>query len=139
MSAAPGKEVSRRRFLAGSAGAAMALTLPPFPAESQPKTRLILLGTGGGPRPKKDRSAPAQAIVVGDDVYIVDCGDGVARQMVQADLAFSRLRALFITHHHSDHNADFGNLLLLAWSSLSGPVDLYGPPPLAKMAVSSSS
>jgi ribonuclease BN (tRNA processing enzyme) len=110
----------------------MALALP-GPAQSEPRTRLILLGTGGGPRPKKRRSAPAQAVVVGDDVYVVDCGDGVARQLVQADLALSRLRALFITHHHSDHNADFGNLLLLAWSELKTPVDLYGPPPLAKM------
>ncbi len=111
----------------------MALTLPPFPAQRESRTRLILLGTGGGPRPKKGRSAPAQAIVVGDDVYVVDCGDGVARQMVQAGLALSRLRAVFITHHHSDHNADFGNLLLLAWSELRTGVDLFGPPPLAKM------
>ncbi len=110
----------------------MALALPGL-AQSEPRTRLILLGTGGGPRPKKARSAPAQAIVVGEDVYVVDCGDGVARQLVQAELALSRLRALFITHHHSDHNADFGNLLLLAWSELKTPVDLYGSPPLAKM------
>jgi len=116
--------VSRREFLATAA----ALTF-----QGKPRTRLVLLGTGGGPRPKRDRSAPAQAIVVGEDVYLVDCGDGVARQMAQADLPFSRLRAAFITHHHSDHNADFGNLLLLAWSGLKGPVDLYGPPPLAKM------
>jgi ribonuclease BN (tRNA processing enzyme) len=116
-----------------SAAAALSLALPPFAARSEPGTRLILLGTGGGPRPKKARSAPAQAIVVGEDVYVVDCGDGVARQLVQADLALSRLRALFITHHHSDHNADFGNLLLLAWSELQTAVDLYGPPPLARM------
>jgi len=72
----------------------MAVALPPFATQSEPRTRLILLGTGGGPRPKKDRSAPAQAVVVGDDVYAVDCGDGVARQLVQAELALSRLRAL---------------------------------------------
>src|SRR3989304_970004 len=49
-------------------------------------TTQFLLGTGGGPRPKKDRSAPAQAIVAGEDVYLVDCGDGVARPMVSAAL-----------------------------------------------------
>lgn len=97
-------------------------------------TRLILLGTGGGPSPKPDRSAPAQAIVVGDAVYVVDCGDGVARQFVRAGLGFPQLAGVFLTHQHSDHNADFGNLFLLGWTSgLSKPVPAYGPPPLAAM------
>lgn len=51
--------------------------------------------------------------------------------------AGARLDALdkvFITHHHSDHNADYGNLLLLAWASgLKTPVETYGPPPLERM------
>ncbi|HEY7904705.1 MAG TPA: MBL fold metallo-hydrolase [Casimicrobiaceae bacterium] len=97
-------------------------------------TRLVLLGTGGGPMPKVTRSAPAFAIVVGGDTYIVDCGNGVARQMAKAGLAFRSLRAVFVTHHHSDHNADFGNLFLLSWAGgLDTPVDAYGPPPLARM------
>src|SRR6266568_3628594 len=96
--------------------------------------RLILLGTGGGPSPKRLRSAPAQVILVGDDAYVVDCGNGVARQMVRAGVALSRIRAVFVTHHHSDHNADYGNLLLMGWiDGLKPPVDAYGPPPLAQM------
>lgn len=96
--------------------------------------RLILLGTGGGASPKKLRSAPAQVIVAGESAYLVDCGDGVARQMVLAGVPVTRLRAVFITHHHSDHNADYGNLLVLGWSAgLKGPVQAYGPPPLARM------
>ncbi|HLE68346.1 MAG TPA: MBL fold metallo-hydrolase, partial [Vicinamibacteria bacterium] len=44
------------------------------------------------------------------------------------------LDKIFITHHHSDHNADYGNLLLLAWASgLKTPVEAYGPPPLERM------
>ncbi len=98
------------------------------------RTRLVLLGTGGGPSPKADRSAPAQAIVVGDTVYLVDCGNGTPRQYVRAGLAFPALRALFLTHQHSDHNADYGNLFLLGWTSgLAQPVDCYGPPPLVRM------
>jgi ribonuclease BN (tRNA processing enzyme) len=98
------------------------------------RTRLVLLGTAGGPTPKLQRAAPAQAIVVGDRVYLVDCGDGVARQLTLAGLPFSQLRALFITHQHSDHNAGFGSLFLLGWTSgLATPVDAYGPPPLDRM------
>ena len=38
--------------------------------------RLILLGTAGGPTPKKNRAAPAQMILVNDEAYIIDCGNG---------------------------------------------------------------
>jgi ribonuclease BN (tRNA processing enzyme) len=96
--------------------------------------RLILLGTGGGPRPRKGSSAPAQVIVVENVAYVVDCGYGVARQLVLADVALPNVRHVFITHHHSDHNADYGTLLLLAWAAgLRTPVDTWGPPPLARM------
>jgi ribonuclease BN (tRNA processing enzyme) len=98
------------------------------------KSRLILLGTGGGPTPKPNRAAPAQVIIVNDAAYVIDCGNGVARQMVLAGVPLSSLRAVFITHQHSDHNADYGNLIWLAWAStLTTKVNTYGPPPLKDM------
>ena len=101
---------------------------------SSRQSRLILLGTAGGPTPKVDRSAPANAIVVGDDIYVIDCGNGVARQMVLAGLDLGNIRDVFITHQHSDHNADYGNLLLLAWETdLHTAVNTFGPPPLKRM------
>jgi ribonuclease BN (tRNA processing enzyme) len=67
-------------------------------------------------------------------LYVVDCGDGVARQMASADLPLTAIRHVFITHQHSDHNADYGNLLLLGWAAgLRTRVDTWGPPPLEKM------
>jgi len=96
-------------------------------------SRLILLGTAGGPSPKKTRAAPSQIIVIGDRGYVIDCGNGVARQMMLAGV-FRTLRHIFITHRHSDHNADYGNLLLLEWGDrLTTRVDTWGPPPLARM------
>jgi ribonuclease BN (tRNA processing enzyme) len=72
--------------------------------------------------------------VVGDACYVIDAGNGVARQMILAKLRLGAIRSVFITHQHSDHNADYGNLLWLAWASdLSRRVDTYGPPPLAAM------
>jgi ribonuclease BN (tRNA processing enzyme) len=72
-------------------------------------------------------------IVVGDRGYVIDCGDGVARQLMLAGV-FGTLRHVFITHHHSDHNADYGNLLLLAWGdALKTRVDAWGPPPLERI------
>lgn len=73
-------------------------------------------------------------MVVGDAVYVVDCGNGVARQMALAGLSLGAIGDVFITHHHSDHNADYGNLLWLAWAAdLRHPVDAWGPPPLKRM------
>ena len=125
-----------RRRLVAAGGAAAALPALPAAAKStdRRRSRLILLGTAGGPTPKPDRSAPANAIVVDGAVYIIDCGNGVGRQMALAGLPFTSLRSVFITHHHSDHDADYGNLLLLSWESgLDRRVDTYGPPPLARM------
>ena len=69
-----------------------------------------------------------------DRVYLVDCGEGVARQLTMAKLQVRHLRGVFITHQHSDHNLDYGNLLMLAWAvGLETPVDTWGPPPLEKM------
>ncbi len=97
-------------------------------------TRLIMLGTGGGPRPRRDRAATAHALLVDGALYVVDCGHPVARQLAAAGVALPALRHVFLTHHHSDHNADYGTLLLLAWAcGLSTRVDTWGPPPLARM------
>lgn len=126
--------VNRRTFLAGVAGLVGAARLGP-PARAQAtRTRLILLGTGGGPRPRKTSSAAAQVIVANDTPYVVDCGDGVARQLVLAGIPLDKLRHVLLTHHHSDHNADYGNLIWLAWAAgLRTRVDTWGPPPLQKM------
>lgn len=103
-------------------------------AQSRDRTRLVLLGTAGGPRPRKNRSGSAQAIVAGGQIFVIDCGYGVARQMVLAGLPLNRLRHVFITHHHSDHDIDLGALLQLAWmSGLAKPVDCWGPSPTEQM------
>lgn len=125
--------LTRREFLATGALLAGAARAAPFAAGGA-GTRLILLGTGGGPRPKVSHMASAQAIIVNDGVHVVDCGDGVARQLVMAGIPLPSLRHVFITHHHSDHNADYGNLLLLSWASgLRTRVDTWGPPPLERI------
>jgi ribonuclease BN (tRNA processing enzyme) len=118
--------ITRRELLAS------AIVLPVI-LGAQSRTRLILLGTGGGPRPRKASSGSAQVIVRNDSAYVIDCGDGVARQLVLADVPLPTLRHIFLTHNHSDHLADYGNLIWLAWTAgLRTRVDTWGPPPLAR-------
>jgi ribonuclease BN (tRNA processing enzyme) len=124
----------RRAFIAGSLGVCASALWPSRVSAQQGKTRLILLGTGGGPRPRAATSATAQVIIANGVPYVVDCGDGVSRQLVTAGVPLPSLRHIFITHQHSDHNADYGNLILLSWASgLNSVVDAWGPPPLVEM------
>lgn len=126
--------IDRRAFLATTAAMTAAMWRHPARTAQPARTRLILLGTGAGPLPRKESSGSAQVIIAGDQLYVVDCGDGVARQLVLAGASLRALRHVFLTHHHSDHNADYGNLLLLSWAAgLQQRVDTWGPPPLERM------
>jgi ribonuclease BN (tRNA processing enzyme) len=128
------RDLTRRAFVVDAATVAGTLLLSKASKAQAKKTKLILLGTGGGPRPRKANSASAQVIVVNNAAYIVDCGDGVARQLVFANVPLATVGNIFLTHQHSDHNADYGNLIWLAWTAgLKTRVDTWGPPPLEKM------
>jgi ribonuclease BN (tRNA processing enzyme) len=97
--------------------------------------RLVLLGTGGGAHPKARRCGYANAVVVGDAVYLVDCGEGVHRQLWRAGLTVNErlapgrplVRAIFVTHLHADHIMDLANLVQGSWPSQT--IDAYGPGP----------
>jgi ribonuclease BN (tRNA processing enzyme) len=127
--------LNRREALKVSAGVFLSPALAPTLAKGQfARTKLVLLGTTGGPPLQVERAAPSNAIVAGGALYVVDCGNGVARQIVRAGLRLNALKSIFITHHHSDHNLDYGNLFYFAWyQSLRDQVHSYGPPPLAEM------
>lgn len=97
--------------------------------------RVVLLGTAGGSAPKATRAGYANAVVVGDAAYLVDCGEGAHRQLWRAGLTLNPafgpdrplVRALFVTHLHADHVMDLANLLLGSWPSHA--IDVYGPAP----------
>ena len=101
----------------------------------EPASRIILLGTKGGPPlGKSGRSNPATLILIKDVPYVIDCGYGVSRQLISAGVALDRIRYVFITHHHSDHNLEYGPLLYQAWVTPKPPkIDVYGPEGLQQL------
>jgi ribonuclease BN (tRNA processing enzyme) len=114
---------------------------------SNSRTRLILLGTAGGPTwwQNSDQCGISSVVAVGDAYYIVDCGEGVGRRLQQViSPAGSRVymgdsvRALFLTHLHSDHTIDYANLLLFGLftglDSRSTPFKVFGPGRRGQMA-----
>lgn len=97
------------------------------------RLRVVLLGTAAGPYPAPGRQGSASAVVVGDRTYLVDAGYGALRKYVQAGLSMQDLRAVFLTHLHSDHVADLFTLFLLGWGpanqGVDQPVRVLGPGP----------
>lgn len=124
--------ISRRAFVAGAIVSAM-----PFRASvraAPPATRVVLLGTKGGPTPSAFRAPASVAIVTGGRLYLIDCPNGVAGQLAKAAIRLDQLSHVFVTHNHSDHVVDAGSLLVLAWGSgLKSSVTLHGPPPLRQI------
>ena len=98
------------------------------------KTRWIILGSKGGPRVTTGRSNPANVLLVDGVPYVVDCGYGVAQRLAQAKVQLPNVRYVFISHLHSDHVLEFGNMVYSAWSAgLNHEVDAFGPVGLAAL------
>ncbi len=101
--------------------------------DTPPDTRVVLLGTGT-PNPDPERMGPASAVILGNRVYIVDCGPGVVRRAAQAGIAMQQLVRAFVTHLHSDHTVGLPDLIFTpAVTGRTEPLEIYGPPGLRAM------
>jgi ribonuclease BN (tRNA processing enzyme) len=127
--------IGRRDVLKLSVGGTAALAAPRvFAQMKKPRTRIVLLGTKGGPRVGLNVSNPANLVMVNDVPFVIDCGMGVSHQLVAAGVPIPSVKYIFITHHHSDHNLEYGNLVYNAWAAgLSTPIDAFGPAGLELM------
>jgi ribonuclease Z len=59
--------------------------------------------------------------------FLVDCGEGTQRQILQSGLGFKRLNRVLLTHGHLDHILGLGGLLstLMRWEALE-ELEVYG-------------
>jgi ribonuclease BN (tRNA processing enzyme) len=97
-------------------------------------TKLVLLGTGAGPVPGRARRMTSHVMVSNGAAYVLDCGLGVTNQFARIGLDFGTVRSIFITHHHPDHNIEYGPFLVIGWiHGLKPSMIAYGPPPLQQM------
>jgi len=97
-------------------------------------TKLVLLGTGAGPIPGQARRMTSNVMLHKGAAYVLDCGLGVTAEYARTGIPFAALNAIFITHHHPDHNIEYGPLLVIGWvQGMKQSVRAYGPPPLQQM------
>lgn len=97
---------------------------------------VTLLGTGS-PIPDPDRAGPSTLIRAGGQTFLVDCGRGVQQRLAAAGSAANGLTALLLTHLHSDHIADLGDVIITRWISTftpdPAPFQIIGPPGTAEV------
>ncbi len=73
-----------------------------------------LTGTGT-PAVLPHRFGPSTVLRAGEEVVVVDCGNGTAYQLAKLGIGLREVTHIFITHHHVDHNVDLGFLLMSPW------------------------
>jgi len=97
---------------------------------------VTLLGTGS-PIPDPNRAGPSTLVRAGDQTFLVDCGRGVLQRTAALGVGANSLTALLLTHLHSDHIADLGDVLITRWVSNFAPnlapLPIIGPPGTAEV------
>ena len=90
---------------------------------------VTLLGTGS-PMADPNRAGPATLVQAGGEHFLVDAGRGVLMRLAAAGLPVSQLRAVLITHLHSDHITDLNDVITAMWITTFEPTPLriVGPP-----------
>lgn len=105
----------------------------------QAGTRLILLGTAGGPGAMVERAGIASLLVVEGKPYLIDAGEGMARQLVRAGFDERDVDTVFLTHLHDDHTSGLPALASFRYTipprpgSVPTPLEVIGPPGTARL------
>jgi len=71
---------------------------------------IVFLGTSAS-APSVHRGLSAQIIIHDEFRFLIDCGEGTQRQIMQSGLGFKRLNRILITHSHLDHILGLAGLL----------------------------
>jgi ribonuclease Z len=91
------------------------------------KLHIVMCGTGS-PIPDPDRSQSCIAIIVNGEIMLVDTGDGASNSLNSLKLPIDLISKIFITHFHSDHIADLGQVINRSWIfGRKKPIGIYGP------------
>jgi ribonuclease Z len=87
---------------------------------------IVFLGTSAS-APSIHRGLSAQVVKHNEHRYLIDCGEGTQRQILQSGLGFKHLNKILITHSHLDHILGLAGLLstFMRWEAIES-LDIFG-------------
>ncbi len=87
-----------------------------------------LAGTGA-PMPDSQRVGISTFVIAGEHQFIIDCGPGSTLNLELMRYPLEETTAVLLTHFHSDHIGDLGELMLKIWTNgvRTEPVPVMGP------------
>ncbi|MBI9075964.1 MAG: MBL fold metallo-hydrolase [Desulfatibacillum sp.] len=90
----------------------------------------VVMAGSGSPLPDSKRVQPCLAVIAGKAMYIVDSGPGSTLRLELMKLRLGDLKGVLLTHFHSDHIGDLGELILKRWANGANrePLEIFGPP-----------
>ena len=92
---------------------------------------LKILGSSSA-TPSVDRNHTAQVLTIGNQLNLIDCGEGTQMQLMRYKVKHQRICNIFISHLHGDHFFGlFGLLSTMHLQNRSAPLTIFGPPGLA--------
>jgi len=87
---------------------------------------IIFLGTSAS-APSIKRGLSAQIVQHDEYRFLIDCGEGTQRQILQSGIGFKRLDRILITHGHLDHILGLAGLLstFMRWEAIES-MEIFG-------------
>jgi ribonuclease Z len=87
---------------------------------------IVFLGTSAS-APSVHRGLSAQVVMHDEYRFLIDCGEGTQRQILQSGVGFKRLNRILITHGHLDHILGLAGLLstFMRWEMID-KLEIYG-------------
>ncbi len=96
--------------------------------------RVIFCGTAAPP-PSPGKAKACTIVIAGGKFLVFDAGPKSAENIARWRLPMPKIDGLFLTHFHSDHIGDVGELAMLSWAQgKKEPLPLYGPDGVNKVA-----
>jgi predicted outer membrane repeat protein len=93
---------------------------------------VVIIGSGS-PQYDPKRSGPSVAIQYRGRFILVDMGNGTQARLNEAGISMAQIDALFLTHHHRDHDEEF--IPILNTALVRGmPLEIVGTPGTKKLA-----
>ena len=89
--------------------------------------RVVLCGTSA-PFPDPLRAKACTAVIVNGRAYLVDAGPGAVNELMLMGFPLDRIAGVLLTHYHSDHIGDLGELRFQSWAAgRAAPLPVHGP------------